>query len=345
MVDIKKAFDIEGQRVDLITITNNNNMEVKLLSYGGAIVELLVPDRENVAENIILAYQNLEDYIQNPTYFGVIVGRTSGRIEDGQFNLEGTPYKLNKNFGVNHCHGGETGFSHQIWSYNIIEADRGTSVEFKYNSPDGEENYPGNLNVKVTYTLGQNNTFTIEYKAKTDKVTLCNLTNHSHFNLSGNYKRRVTDQYMRIASSSFLELNNNLIPTGKLFDVKNTPMDFKQRKQIGRDIKADYGQLKIANGYDHPWLLEGKTNQIEMYDSESGRKMNITTTYPAAVIYSFNYPNNESMLYGKIAEKHDGICFETQYEPDGINSECFSKAILQPDREYYEKTEFVFSIE
>jgi aldose 1-epimerase len=345
MVDIKKAFDIAGQRVDLITITNNNNMEAKFLSYGGAIVELLVPDREDIAENIILAYQNLEDYIENPTYFGVIVGRTSGRIASGQFNLEGRPYKLNKNFGVNHCHGGAAGFSHQIWSYNIIETDQGIAIEFQYNSPDGEESYPGNLNVKVTYTLRQDNTLIIEYKAKTDKVTLCNLTNHSYFNLSGNYKRRVTDQYMRIVSSSFLELNNNLIPTGKLIHVKDTPMDFNQRKQIGRDMKADYEQLIVANGYDHPWLLEGKTNQIEMYDSESGRKMNITTTYPTSVIYSFNYPNNERLLYGKIAEKHDGICFETQFEPDGINSKHFNKAILQPGREYYEKTEFVFSIE
>lgn len=345
MFNIEKAFDIDGQSIDLIILKNNNNMEIKLLNLGGAIVELLVPDRENIAENIILAYQNLEDYIKNPTYFGVVVGRTSGRIGSGQFNLEGKPYKLNKNFGVSHCHGGIKGFSHRIWRYNIIEADQSISVEFKYNSPEGEEAYPGNLNAKVTYTLRQDNTFIIEYEAKTDKETLCNLTNHSYFNLSGNYKRMITDQYMRITSNSFLELNNNLIPTGKVIDVKGTPMDFSQRKLIGKEIEEDYEQLKIANGYDHPWLLEGKTNQIEMYDSKSGRKMNITTTYPTVVVYSFNYPNNESLLYSKTAKKHDGICFETQFEPDGINSEYFNKAILHPDREYYEKTEFVFSVE
>ena len=345
MYDVKKAFDVDGQSAELITITNNNNMEVKLLSYGGAIVELLVPDKENIAENIILAYQNLEDYIENPTYFGVIVGRTSGRIGSGEFNLGGKPYKLNKNFGVNHCHGGAKGFSYQVWSYNIIEADQGISVEFKYKSPEGEENYPGNLNARVTYTLQQDNTLTIEYKAETDRVTLCNLTNHSHFNLSGNYKRNVTEQEMRIASVSFLELNNNLIPTGNIIDVKDTPMDFNQRKLIGRDIEEAYEQLKITNGYDHPWLLESKTNQIEMYDSKSGRKMNITTTYPCVVVYSFNYPNNEDMKCGKTAKKHDGICFETQFEPDGINSTHFNKSILQPGRAYYEKTEYRFSVE
>ncbi len=345
MFDIKRVFDIDGQSVELITITNNNKMAVKMLNYGGAMVELLVPDKENVVENIILAYENLEDYIKNPTYFGVIVGRTSGRIAEGAFNLEGKPYKLNKNFGVSHCHGGVKGFSHQIWSYNIIEADQDISVEFKYKSPEGEENYPGNLNAKVTYILQQDNTFTIEYKAETDKKTLCNLTSHSYFNLSGNYKRKIIDQYMRIASSSFLELNNNFIPTGKVIDVRDTPMDFNQRRLIGKYIKEDYEQLKIANGYDHPWLLERKTNQIEMYDSRSGRKMNITTTYPSVVVYSFNYPNNENLKYGKTAEKYDGICFETQFEPDGINSDHFNRAILQHGRAYYEKTEFRFSIE
>jgi aldose 1-epimerase len=150
---------------------------------------------------------------------------------------------------------------------------------------------------------------------------------------------------MRIASNGFLELNNNLIPTGKIIDIKATPMDFNHRKLIGKDIKEEFEQLKIANGYDHPWLLQSKTNQIEMYDSVSGRKMNITTTYPSVVIYSFNYPNDEGLKGGSTAEKHDGICFETQFEPDGINSENFSKSILKPGKAYYERTEYRFSIE
>jgi aldose 1-epimerase len=345
MFIISKAFDVEGKSAELITLKNMNNMEVKLLSYGAAIVELLVPDRDNKAENVVLTYQDIEDYIQNPPYFGVTLGRTSGRIAAGEFNLDGHLYKLNKNFGANHGHGGAKGFSHRLWSYSIKEADNGASIEFSYKSPDGEENYPGELDVKVIYTLRQDNSLTIEYEAESDKRTLCNLTNHSYFNLSGNYKRKTTDQSLRIASRSFLELDSNLIPTGRPIDVKDTPMDFSQRKLIGRDIEKDYEQLKIGNGYDHPWLLEGKTNQIEMYDNISGRKMNITTTYPSVVIYSFNYPSKENLKYGRAAQKHDGICFETQYEPDGINSENFNRSILQPGSKYYQKTEFKFSVE
>lgn len=344
MYSINEAFELEGRSVELITLRNGNNMEVKLLNYGAAIVELSVPDNNNAIENIVLTYQNIEDYIQNTPYFGVTLGRTSGRIKGGEFSLDGQLYTLNKNFGVNHGHGGPRGFSYQVWSYSIQETKAGTVVEFEYKSPHGEEGYPGELHAKVIYTLLEENTLIIEYSGETNKTTLCNLTNHSYFNLSGNYKRKITEQYARIASDKYLELDNNLIPTGKRIDVKNTPMDFNQSKLIGKDIGADYGQLKITNGYDHTWLLEGKAEQIELYDPVSGRKMSVTTTCPSVVVYSFNYPNNECLKADKIAQKHDGICFETQYEPNGINSEGLHKAILKPGEKYYEKTVFKFSV-
>jgi aldose 1-epimerase len=345
MFMIDKVFQVGGKNVELITIKNKGNMEVKLLNYGAAIVELLVPDRNDIAENIVLTYQNLEDYIVNTPYFGATLGRTSGRIAGGKFCLDKQLYTLNTNFGVNHCHGGVRGYSHQIWSYEVIETDKETAVEFSYESYDGEENYPGQLQVKVLYTLLEDNILTIEYKAKTDKKTLCNLTNHSYFNLSGHYKRPITEQFIRIASASYLELDNKLIPTGKRIDVKGTPMEFNKRKLVGKDIDNHYEQLKIANGYDHPWLLEDSADQIEMYDAGSGRKMTISTTYPTVVVYSFNFPNSERLKSGKTAQKHDGICFETQYEPNGINTEGFNKSVLQPGESYYERTAFKFSIE
>jgi aldose 1-epimerase len=345
MFVIDKVFEVDGKDVELITIKNKSNIEVKLLNYGAAIVELLVPDRNHIVENVVLTYQNLEDYTVNAPYFGATLGRTSGRIAEGKFCLDEQLYTLNINFGVNHCHGGIRGYSHQIWSYEVLETDQETAVEFSYESYDGEENYPGQLRVKVLYTLLENNMLAIEYKAETDKKTLCNLTNHSYFNLSGNYKRGITDQFIKIASASFLELDNNFIPTGKLIDVKGTPMDFNKRKLVGKDINSHYEQLKIANGYDHPWLLEGSANQVEMYDAESGRKMTISTTYPAVVVYSFNFPDSERLKSGKTAQKHDGICFETQYEPNGINTEGLNKSILQPGESYYERTEYKFSIE
>lgn len=345
MFIINKVFEVEGLDVELITLKNKNNMEVKLLSHGATIVELLAPDREDLVENVVITYQRLEDYIENAPYFGSTIGRTSGRIANGKFCLDEQSYILNKNFGANHCHGGAKGFSRQLWSYNIRETDKGTEVEFTYRSIENEENYPGAIESKVIYTLTEDNTLKVEYIAETNKRTICNLTNHSYFNLSGNYKRRVTEQFMRIASTSFLELGSNLIPTGKLIEVKDTPMDFNKRKLIGKDIESNYEQLKITNGYDHPWLLDCEANQIEMYDAESGRKMTITTTYPAVVVYSFNYPASEELKYGKIARKYDGICFETQYEPNGINSMNLNKSILQPGESYYEKTEFRFSVE
>lgn len=344
MYSITEGFRIGDKEVKLITIKNNNNMEVKLINYGAALVELLVPDRTGFVENVVLTYEALEDYIKNPPFFGVTLGRTSGRIADGFFQLDGIKYQLNKNFNTNHGHGGPNGFAFQVWNYAVVEESSKTSVEFTYRSKDMEEGYPGNLNAKVTYTLTDENQLLIEYEGETDKKTLCNLTNHSYFNLSGNYKRKITEQYLKIKSDKFLELNKATIPTGRLLDVTSTPMDFKKEKLIGKDIESDDEQLKLTNGYDHPWLLTNEENQIEMYDKESGRKMIITTTYPSVVIYSYNHPNNEKLKYNKVGSKHDGICFETQFEPDGINHDNLHAAILDVGEKYYEKTELKFLI-
>ncbi|MBF8983245.1 galactose mutarotase [Lutibacter sp. B2] len=344
MYSIKNAFNIEERQVKRISIKNKKNMEVTLLNYGATIVAIWVPDKNGNMENIVLTHEHIEDYIKNPSYFGAIVGRTSGRIAAGKFVLDKKVYDLNKNYGVNQGHGGFKGFSFQVWDYKILEKENNTIVEFTYLSKDGEENYPGNLKVKVIYTLTENNELWIEYEANTDKKTLCNLTNHSYFNVSGNYKRKVTEQYLKIKSNYFLELNRNQISTGKLIDVKNTPMDFKECKLIGKDIECNYEQLIMTNGYDHTWVLNGKKNQIEMIDLLSGRKMIITTTYPSVVVYSYNFPNNEKLKYGNIGSKYDGICFETQYEPDGMNHENLTSAILDVGRKYYEKTEYKFSI-
>ena len=344
MYFVTEAFTIGGRQIKLITIRKNNSMEVKLLNYGATIVEILLPDRNGIKENIVLTYENIQDYINNPAYFGTTIGRTSGRIANGIFKLGGKEYPLNKNFDSNHGHGGAKGFSFQVWDYNVIENHSDIIVEFTYTSKDMEEGYPGNLNVKVIYRLTEDNQLFIEYEAISDKKTLCNLTNHTYFNLSGNYKNKVTDQHLFIKANDFLELNDQLIPTGKLLDVKNTPMNFTKEKRIGKDIESSYEQLTIANGYDHTWLLAREENQIEMHDKYSGRKMIITTTYPSVVIYTYNYPNNERLKYNKSGSKYDGICFEVQYEPDGIHHENFNSAILDAGEKYYEKTELKFLV-
>ncbi len=343
MILKEETLDLKGKRIKEITIENRQHMVVKLLNYGAAIVELLVPDRQGKVENVVLTHENIEDYLSNPSCFGVTIGRTSGRIANGSFSLDGKEYILVKNFGLNHGHGGLENFSHQVWDYRIEEKEACTTVHFLYTSKDMEEGYPGNLVVKVSYTLTEDSELLVEYEGFTDKKTLCNLTNHSYFNLSGNCQRKITEQKLQLQSNHFLELNENQVPTGRLIDVDHTPMDFRQLKLIGKDIGCDDIQLRRTNGYDHPWMLEGEKNQIEMIDEISGRKMTLSTTYPSVVIYSYNYSNQEKLKGGKIGSKYDGICFETQYEPDGINHEHLHKGILDVGERYYHKTVFKFS--
>jgi aldose 1-epimerase len=344
MYSAERAFTYEGREAKLITIKNRNDMEVRLLSYGATIAELMVPDRSGNMENVVLTHENYSDYIKNTPYFGATVGRTSGRIGKGSFILDGKAYTLPVNSGTNNLHGGVRGFSYRFWDCKITEEEGRTSVEFSYLSRDMEQGYPGNLDAKVIYSLTDDNELHIEYKALSDKKTLCNLTNHSYFNLSGNYKRKVTEQYLRVKSDKYLELNSSQIPTGKLTDVSDTPMDFREQKLIGRDIDREYEQLILTKGYDHPWLLSAEEEQIEMYDRESGRKMTVSTTYPCVVIYSYNFVGNEKLKYGKSASRHDGICFEAQYEPDGINHAGLNPAVLAAGTEYYEKTVFKFTV-
>lgn len=341
MYNVEK-MNIDDKNIDIITI-KNKKIEIKLLNYGATLTEILVPDKEGKKENIILTYENISDYIENPPYFGATIGRTSGRIANGKFTLNNKDYFLNKNYDMNSGHGGKEGFNKKIWKYKIIEDKNKITVIFNYFSRDMEENYPGNLEVYVKYILAEDK-LVIEYNANTDKTTICNLTNHSYFNLSGNYKRDVTKQYLCMNSDEYLELNDNMIPTGNFIDVNNTPMDFRKGKLIKESLDYNYVQMKLTNGLDHAFLLNDNDNAITMIDYKSKRKMEITTTYPAVVIYSYNFPDNEELKYNKIGSKNDGICFETQYEPDGINHENMNSAILKPDEDYYERTEYKFSI-
>lgn len=337
-----EQIKLSNKELSLITI-ENNNIKAKLLNYGAILVELLVDDKDGKKENIVLTHKNIDSYIENPAYFGATIGRTSGRIANGKFKIDDKEYTLYKNYGQNSGHGGKEGFNKKIWDYKIIENEDEISVRFNYYSKDMEENYPGNLDVYIKYTL-MDNKMIIEYNANTDKKTLCNLTNHSYFNLSGNYERDITNQLLYINSNKFLELNDKMIPTGRFIDVTDTPMDFRKEKNIGESLEYNYSQIKLANGLDHPWLLNKSGNSITMIDYDSKRKMEISTSYPCVVIYSYNFPNDENLKYNKIGKKHYGICFETQYEPDGINHNNMNSSILKPNENYYEITEYKFSI-
>jgi aldose 1-epimerase len=338
---------VREYELSIITLENDKGHIVKLMDYGAALLELLIPDRDGKAENIILTYEKLEDYIRCSTYFGMICGRTSGRIAKGEFKIDGVEYSLNKNEnGVTNLHGGMNSFSFRKWKFETFQGKDEAGVRFSTFSPDMEEGYPGNVKAEVTYKLNNENELSIDYKGSTDKATLLNMTNHAYFNLSGDYKRSITEHCLWIDADEFIELDETSIGIDVL-GVNSTPMDFTQPKLVGQDINSPYLKEHTTNGYDHPWILNHRDvnkPQIMLSDESSGRVLSVCTTYPSVVVYSYNYPKNE-LLKGEITGRINyGICLETQYEPNGINYQGLNDAILRPDKEYREKTILKFSI-
>ncbi|MGU8874889.1 aldose epimerase family protein [Clostridium perfringens] len=323
-------------------VLKNNKVSVEILNLGAIVEKINVEDRYGNKENIVLAYKDEESYIENPSSLGAIVGRVAGRIGKGSFKLNDKIYELDKNNNGNCLHGGYKGFSKKIWDYSYSEDEEKSTATFTCFSKDGEGGFPGNLKVQVTYSL-EGDKLSIEYRASSDKDTVVNLTNHSYFNLSGNNKRNVLEQKLYIDSDKICELDKNLIPTGEFLSVEKTPFDFREPKKIGEDINKNHLQLEIGSGYDHPWVLNknGDFDAI-LIDEESGRVMKVKTDQKAVVCYSMNFPDELPLENGKVAKKHDGICFETQNLPVGYDDCFLDGIILKKDEEYYQKTTFEF---
>ncbi len=351
---IEEAFgEYNGQPVKRYTFTNNSGIMMKVITYGGIITELHVPDRNGEIGDVVLGFDQLSDYISpeyknNNPYFGSIVGRYSTRIAKGKFTLDGVEYTLSINDGENHLHGGIIGFNAVIWAANPIEKVDSNVLELTYTSKDGEEGYPGNLQVTVTYTLTDANELIIDYRAVTDKATPCNLTNHSYFNLSAGKMGTIKDHYLVILADQFAEMTNDLCTTGNLIDVAGTPMDFTNPRKIGEFIDADYEQLKPGRGYAHSWDLRNNVDSLALaatlYEPESGRFMEVLTTEPAMHFYAGTYldgtlTGKNNIRYVKCA----GLCFETQHLPDP-NQTLFPSTILRPDEIYQSQTIFRFSV-
>ncbi|HEY2421615.1 MAG TPA: aldose epimerase family protein [Neobacillus sp.] len=341
----EKFAELNGQTVTAYTMVNDHNMEVTSINYGCIITKILVPDQKGTIENIVLGFDTLEEYQQHSPYFGAVVGRHAGRIANAEFTLDGITYHLEKNDNGNHLHGGLRGFDKVIWNTNVKEEKDSISLEFMYLSRDGEEGYPGNLNMKVTYTLNNDNELIISYEGVSDQRTVVNLTNHSYFNLSGNLKRDILNHTLTLKSDRFLELGQDLIPTGELLPVENSSFDFR----AGRKIKAGVGstdpQNKLAgNGYDHPFLLaENQNKEIHLYDEESGRKLEIETNQPAVVLYTSNQLDDSFSIRGVASRRYLGICLETQGLPDSLNHPQFPSAILDQDEQYQSVTKYKFT--
>ncbi|MGC8886000.1 MAG: aldose epimerase family protein [Verrucomicrobiia bacterium] len=337
----------EGKNVEQYVLKNNKGMTVKIITYGGIITELLVPDRNGKFNDVVLGFDDLRGYLKGHPYFGAIVGRVANRIAGGKFKLGDKEYTLAKNNGPNHLHGGIKGFDKVVWDAEPIYRSDGVGVKLSYLSPDGEEGYPGNLSVTVVYLLSNDNELKIEYKATTDKETIVNLSNHSYFNLLGAENGLILDHELFINANYYTPVDDTLIPTGEIKPVEGTPLDFRKPTKIGTRIE----QVKVGDnpsGYDHNYVLNGGGVKLDLaaqvYEPTSGRFMEVYTTEPGVQFYSGNFL--DSTLTGKkgvVYKKHHGFCLETQHFPDSINHPNFPSVVLKPGQMYTQTTIYKFS--
>ncbi|MGZ8539225.1 MAG: aldose epimerase family protein [Chitinophagaceae bacterium] len=331
-----------GEAITKYTFTNPSGMEVSILNYGGTITDIITPDKNGVKGNIVLGFDSLSGYLQkgNP-YFGSLIGRYGNRIANGKFALDGNQYTLAGNNNGNSLHGGNKGFDKVVWQAEKLPGD--SSLQLTYLSKDGEEGYPGNLTIKVIYTLTSGNELKIDYTATTDKPTPVNLTNHAYYNLSAGKDSTILGHDLMIAAAKYTEVNDNLIPTGKLPEVKGGPMDFTTAKTIGKEIQ------QVKGGYDHNWVLSKKENSLEkaaeLFDPASGRLMEVWTTEPGIQFYSGNFLDGTLTNTRSNAKyvKHAGLCLETQHFPDSPNQSAFPNTILKPGETYRQTTIYKFS--
>lgn len=339
----------DGTSIDQYHLKNGNGMALDVITYGGRITSLKVPNKNAELENVVLGFSTLEDYLNDNPFFGALIGRFGNRIAKGKFTLDGTEYALATNDGPNHLHGGTMGFDRVVWKAEAIEGDEDSTLKLTYLSKDGEEGYPGNLQVVVTYTLTQDNTLEVSYEATTDKTTVVNLTQHAYFNLTGDFSKPILEQDIVINADAFLPVDATLIPTGEIRSVEGTPFDFRKQKNIGKDIAANDEQLKLGQGYDHCWILNGGEDAMgfaaSAYDESSGRFLEVFTNEPAIQLYTGNFLDGTlPMANGETYAHRTGFCLETQHFPDSPNQEEFPSVVLNPGEKYASKTAFKFSV-
>ncbi|GIM27707.1 aldose 1-epimerase [Clostridium polyendosporum] len=338
---------LEGKEVDIFTLSNDNGMVVKISNYGGIVVSLIVPDKNGKLDDVVLGYDRLDGYLKNGSFFGAIIGRHANRIENASFEINGVVYNVTKNEGENQLHGGLIGFHKVVWRAEIVRKGQDECLQLSYISKDGEEGYPGNLDVKVIYTLTDDNALRIDYLAISDKDTVVNLTNHSYFNLSGHASGDILKHEVMIDADRFTVNDKYSIPTGEIRRVKGTLMDFTKLTPIESGIFSEYEQIAFGHGYDHNWVLnvsgEKAEKAAEVFDASNGRLMEVYTTKPGIQLYTGNYlDESECCKDSARYVKNSGLCLETQYFPNSVKHEHFPSPILKAGERYNHTTMYKF---
>ncbi len=332
----------DGTEINRYTLTNPNGITIQIINYGAIITSILTPDKNGQPGEVVLGFDNLEDYLDEHPYFGAVAGRCANRIAKGKFTLDGKEYTLAINNGPNHLHGGLQGFDTQVWS--VTELPDQSALKLTYTSKDGEEGYPGNLTISVTYTLTNDNELKIDYEATTDKATPVNLTNHSYFNLAAGQAEDALNHEVVLYADRYTIVDENLIPTGELPLVAGTPMDFSTPHTIGSRI------AQVAGGYDHNYVLTNSQDgslglAATVYEPQTGRVMEVYTTQPGIQFYSGNFLDGSLTGHqGRVYKKHYGFCLETQHFPDSPNQPDFPSTILRPGETFKQSTVYKFSV-
>jgi aldose 1-epimerase len=346
----KQLFgEINSQQIYKFTLTNNNGMSVVLSNFGATIISINTPDKNGKIVDVIGGYDTLESYIEADGYQGAIIGRVGNRICEGKFTLDGIDYNLYINNGPNHLHGGKIGYDKRVWNVLSTNDSDEPSIKFFLLSKDGEEGYPGNLSITITYSLSNEGALSIRYEATTDKKTIINLTNHTYFNLGGCDSGKIHDHILWLDADTYLPTDDSLIPTGEIRSVEGTPFDFRLPKKIGRDINLQNNDLVIAGGYDHCLnFVGGETDapklRAKVIHETSGRIMEMYTNQPCVQFYSGNFLGNEKYPFKNncVQNKQIAFCLETQHMPDAINHDNFTSVILNPEEKYDYTTIYKF---
>lgn len=327
-------------------LENDHQMQVGILNYGGIITEIIVPDKHGIRENVVLGYKNLADYADNQNCLGAVIGRVAGRIQDATFRIGQNTFPLDKNEGNHHIHGGMSGFHHVVWEAETFQDRNRIGITLTHKSYDGKSGYPGTVVATVTYTLTNDNELLIDYNATTDQTTPLTLTNHTYFNLSGNLNDTIHNHEVMLDSSQFLEVDEELIPTGERMAVAGTPFDFRHGRKLADGIHSTSSQnRRVGNGYDHFFMFDGKTEEsIVVTEESSGRVLRIQTNQPGVTMYTANGLGTDCQLHERQSDKHLGVCFETQAPPASLHHDNLPEILLEPGETYHKQTVFTFEV-